>query len=137
MQVWTLIYDTELGEKTHVKVFGDRLAATESLWGILLNEFDSDLMGELKQAANDDLLTAAKLVDFGYFRIESCAVNPPRYEVQHYTLSQGWLNIWRGEFEEEVFFDTKKEAKKELQDFLRERRNEDSSQYRVAVAGAE
>jgi hypothetical protein len=44
-----------------------------------------------------------------------------RYEIQHYTLCDGWINTWTieqdGDYEPE-YFDTREDAEIALQDFL-------------------
>ncbi len=42
------------------------------------------------------------------------------YEVQTYTLCQGWVNLWTDEDSTLVTFATREEAQAELQDFLGE-----------------
>lgn len=46
-----------------------------------------------------------------------------KYEIQQYTLCDGWINTWsieEGGVSKPLVFDTKEEAQKELDDFLRE-----------------
>lgn len=40
-----------------------------------------------------------------------------RYEVQHYTLCQGWINTWL-EDDKPMTFATREDAERELADFL-------------------
>jgi len=44
-----------------------------------------------------------------------------RYEIQHYTLCDGWINTWTieqdGDYEPE-YFDSREDAEMALQDFL-------------------
>jgi len=42
------------------------------------------------------------------------------YEVQTYTLCQGWVNLWTDKGSTLVTFATREEAQAELQDFLGE-----------------
>jgi hypothetical protein len=44
-----------------------------------------------------------------------------KYEVQHETLCQGWINTWTVDDEPEIF-DTYQDAENTLKDFLKEER---------------
>lgn len=70
-----------------------------------------------------------------------------KYEVQHYTLCDGWINTWSIEengISKPQVFDSKEEAQKELDEFLREITEEieygerdpehgyDAEQFRIA-----
>jgi len=46
-----------------------------------------------------------------------------KYEIQQYTLCDGWINTWsieEGGVSKPLVLDSKEEAQKELDDFLRE-----------------
>ena len=43
----------------------------------------------------------------------------PKFEIQHYTLCDGWINTWSdGETGEPTVFDSFKDAQEELDQFL-------------------
>lgn len=58
----------------------------------------------------------------------SAPVTPTKYEVQHYTLCDGWINTWclceDGEIQSMQVFDSEEEAQAELDEFLRETNEE-------------
>jgi hypothetical protein len=55
-----------------------------------------------------------------------------KYEIQHSTLCEGWVNTWTDDGEPTVFA-TKAEAARELGEFLEDRPDEDPEQYRIAA----
>lgn len=46
------------------------------------------------------------------------------FEVQTYTVCDGWVNTWSDENEVPLRFDTHEEAQKELEDFIKETEEE-------------
>jgi hypothetical protein len=61
-----------------------------------------------------------------------------KYEIQQYTLCDGWINTWSIEesgVSKPLVFDSKEEAQKELDDFLREIAEEIKSGERAPEHG--
>ncbi len=63
------------------------------------------------------------------------------YEVQHYTICDGWINTWRDEQDNAITYDTEASAHRALEEWFEEMQEErdieeryDESEFRVVRA---